>query len=74
MPVPATLDPHPTKVVRSLTQHGNAAKITIPPHLAKMLGWRLRDLLLIELLTDNTLSIRKLDLPTRQPQPPPTEP
>jgi len=70
MPVPTALDPRPTRFVRSLTQAGNVAKVTIPPSLAKILGWRLRDLLIIELLPDNTLSIRKLD----PPQPPPPTP
>jgi len=70
MPVPTALDPHPRRFVRSLTQAGNVAKVTIPPSLAKILGWRLRDLLVVELLPDNTLSIRKLDLPTPQPTTP----
>ena len=62
MPVPASLDPHPTKYVRTLNQAGNVAHITVPPSLAKMLGWRIKDLLVIELNADNTLRIRKLDL------------
>lgn len=67
MPIPHALDPHPNSYVRSLHQAGNVAKITIPPHLAKQLGWRLRDLMLIELMPDNTLRVSKLDLTKERP-------
>jgi len=67
MAMPPARESHPRLYVRALTQAGRAAKINIPPALARQLGWCLRDLLVVELMPDNTLRIKKLEVaPHRQ--------
>lgn len=60
------------RVMHPLVKHGNSVAIVIPRYLLGHLGWLCGDMVVEELLEDNTLRLRPLEDPAFRPKPIPT--